>query len=1060
MVPELWAAPVASSGGEIHQLIEPESLTSVEAAADGTPVVHTRRHMWPVVDQPPGDNASYPGAPSLVRTRQTADPAAARWVGGTWAMADPATVLEEIAEGFRFVEGTVDGARAGLRRPQIGAVHAVLGYWASAPQQPATVVMPTGTGKTDTMIALLATGQVQRLLVVVPSDALRTQLTRKFQTWGVLPAVGALPDTVPFPVVGTVRHAFTSTDEAVAFAERCNVIITTVAALVRSDETIQRALVDECSHLFVDEAHHIAAASWDRIRQHFDDRYVVQFTATPFRADGRHLGGRMIFTFPLREAQRLGYFSRIDYLPVTNFTDPDRAIARAAIERLRADIAAGHNHLMMARVNTIKRAEEVLAIYQELAADFAPVMVHSGMRTTLRRAGKQAIEQRTSRIVICVDMLGEGYDLPALKVAAIHDAHKSLPITLQFLGRFTRAESDQLGDASVVVNRPDPEYDETLRDLYADDADWNQVIRELAQNATGAEQRISDFEAGFQLLPDEVPIRALAPKMSTVVYRTQCVDWSPLGIHEIFPEHALLTPTVAVNRQHNVAWFVTEERTPVQWGNLHTVDEIAYNLYALYWDAGRSLLYINSSNTDSIHRPLAEAVAGDTATIISGEQVYRVMAGIHRPVPTNIGLLDVRSRARRFSMHVGADVAEGFPTAEAQTKAKTNIFAYGYEDGSRVGFGGSLKGRVWTNRAARSLSEWRDWCDQVGEKLTDDTIAVDEVMRGFIRPVIINERPPLTLIGVDWPHAIYLNTSDETLLRFNGQTARLFDTELRAASHERHGPIEFEIVGPAWTAPYTATFTDKGIVYKPAEQQVHVQAPRSEFPLTELLEREGLTMYFEDDTTVEQGGVLLRPDRTIEPFPKNKLTTVAWTGIDIKKESQGRDRDPTSIQHHVIQRIIAERDWDIVIDDDGSGEAADIVAIATDPLAMIIRLVHCKYSSELTPGARVADLYELCGQAHKSNIWKNAPRLLHHLIRRERDRRANHGHTGIEVGDDATLRSLQHRARVTRVRLEVTIVQPGLSAARASAAQLQLLACAETYLYETANAPLEVLCSS
>ena len=42
-------------------------------------------------------------------------------------------------------------------------------------------------------------------------------------------------------------------------------------------------------------------------------------------------------------------------------------------------------------------------------------------------------------------------------------------------------------------------------------------------------------------------------------------------------------------------------------------------------------------------------------------------------------------------------------------------------------------------------------------------------------------------------------------------------------------------------------------------------------------------MYFEDDTTVEQGGVLLRSDRTIEPFPKNKLTTVAWTGIDIKK---------------------------------------------------------------------------------------------------------------------------------------------------------------------------------
>ena len=31
-------------------------------------------------------------------------------------------------------------------------------------------------------------------------------------------------------------------------------------------------------------------------------------------------------------------------------------------------------------------------------------------------------------------------------------------------------------------------------------------------------------------------------------------------------------------------------------------------------------------------------------------------------------------------MHVGADVIEGFPVAEQQTKAKTNIFAYGYEE--------------------------------------------------------------------------------------------------------------------------------------------------------------------------------------------------------------------------------------------------------------------------------------------------------------------------------------------------------------------------------------------
>ncbi|WP_235819678.1 hypothetical protein [Caldifermentibacillus hisashii] len=37
-------------------------------------------------------------------------------------------------------------------------------------------------------------------------------------------------------------------------------------------------------------------------------------------------------------------------------------------------------------------------------------------------------------------MFGEGIDIPNLKIAAIHDKYKSLPITLQFIGRFARTK--------------------------------------------------------------------------------------------------------------------------------------------------------------------------------------------------------------------------------------------------------------------------------------------------------------------------------------------------------------------------------------------------------------------------------------------------------------------------------------------------------------------------------------------------------------------------------------------------------------------------------------------
>lgn len=50
----------------------------------------------------------------------------------------------------------------------------------------------------------------------------------------------------------------------------------------------------------------------------------------------------------------------------------------------------------------------------------------------------------------------------------------------------------------------------------------------------------------------------------------------------------------------------------------------------------------------------------------------------------------------------------------------------------------------------------------------------------------------------------------------------------------------------------------------------------------------------------------------------------------------------------------------------------DIVALRVEQSELIIRLVHCKYSHGDAPGARVADLYEVCGQAQKSIMWRRS----------------------------------------------------------------------------------------
>ena len=105
----------------------------------------------------------------------------------------------------------------------------------------------------------------------------------------------------------------------------------------------------------------------------------------------------------------------------------------------------------------------------------------------------EAIKRGEHFIIVCVNMLGEGFDLPNLKIAAIHDERQSLPITLQFIGRFTRTSYSELGNASFITNIAYPPIHEELDELYARNADWNLILPRLNENATQKEIDFRNF---------------------------------------------------------------------------------------------------------------------------------------------------------------------------------------------------------------------------------------------------------------------------------------------------------------------------------------------------------------------------------------------------------------------------------------------------------------------------------------------------------------------------------------------------------------------------------------
>src|SRR5690606_11731845 len=132
--------------------------------------------------------------------------------------------------------------------------------------------------------------------------------------------------------------------------------------------------------------------------------------------DGKRVDGRIIFNYKLGDAQAAGFYKRINLKAVEEYGDQDardEAIATEAVAALRRDLKDFNlDHILMARTETTQRADTLVALYQRLAPDLNPVVVYSERPDRQNRAALQALKDRKktgSRIVVCVDMLGEGF---------------------------------------------------------------------------------------------------------------------------------------------------------------------------------------------------------------------------------------------------------------------------------------------------------------------------------------------------------------------------------------------------------------------------------------------------------------------------------------------------------------------------------------------------------------------------------------------------------------------------------------------------------------------------
>ena len=951
----------------------------------------------------------------------------------------------------------------GLRPPQIGAIYTVQGHW-TVNSDLATVVLPTGVGKTETMLSLLIAERCQRLMVVVPTDALRTQIAEKFLNLGLLktPRFQVVAQQAHYPVVGILNHRPTDIEQVNAFFQKCNVVVTTMPLASQCLPEVMQRMAELCSHLFIDEAHHVAAPTWKGFKEAFGKVKIVQFTATPFRNDDQPIGGRRLFTFSLRHAQEQGYFKKINFKPVTEWEPArkDIAIAEAAVAQLRADAHLGH--ILMARVASVARAEEVFNCYRKYT-EFNPVQVHTGIKSKAERdAIRTKLLSGHSRIVVCVDMLGEGFDLPELKIAAFHDIRKTLAVTLQLIGRFTRTKP-HLGDATVVANIADLEVKDELKRLYQHDSDWNALLPLFNERGSDGELNLSEFLGGFQELPDEITLRNVRPAMSTVVYQTHCTDWTPENFGQGINAFGALDKVYhTINPQENTLVIVTTRRVSVDWAQIDEIHNWDWQLYVLHWDQDNELLFIHNSSNTGFFKELAKAVAGDDVEQMRGPKVFRCLAGINRLKLQNVGLLEQLGRLIRYTMRAGSDVESGLSETQKQKAIKANIFGQGFQNGHRSTIGCSYKGRIWSYRTT-DLLQLTTWCRSIGARLLDESLDPEEVLRGTLVPEIISTRPIKMPVAVEWPEIFYREPEQVICFQLHGNNVYKQDTALVLGDPSDDGPLKFVVSSSAVSASFELTLFDtNGAPDYSIQALDNASATINHRSRSNLLktffEEEPPTFLFADGSSL-CGNEYVALRRQPDPFPRERIDGWNWTGTRIRTESQGIGRNIESIQYRVISEM-KQKGFAVIFDDDDAGEAADVVGIYERDDCIEVEFWHCKFASDDKPGSRIKELYEVCGQAQTSIRWMEKPRdLFTHLMRREPRHYMEQRGTRYEVGNEMDLLRIRAKADSQQLRLRVFIVQPGLSKAKASRAQLELLAVTENYLIDTYAVPFSVVCS-
>lgn len=298
-------------------------------------------------------------------------------------------------------------------------------------------VLPTGAGKTHTFcsIAQLSAERNNNVLILVHRSELLQQTSTRLTLMGVDHGIIAPGHSI--------KHAQVQIASIGAVARR-------LAQFPWSPNLI-----------IVDEAHHCAARSWQKVLEGYPHSAVIGWTATPARLDGKGLS--MAFD-ALAEGPSIARLIKQGFLSHYRLYAPPSQIDRKLLHKRGGDYRieeidqvacqpgvianAVSNYKQYAKgkqaiafCGSLRHAQSVCAAFK--AAGITAISIDGTLSPAERASRVDSFKSGALRVLVSVDLISEGFDVPNCECVLLLRPTASLCLYLQQVGRALRPSADE-----------------------------------------------------------------------------------------------------------------------------------------------------------------------------------------------------------------------------------------------------------------------------------------------------------------------------------------------------------------------------------------------------------------------------------------------------------------------------------------------------------------------------------------------------------------------------------------------------------------------------------------